>query len=116
MSLIDDSKELCVLVEKTRLPDGEGGFATSWTDGPEFMASIWFNSSMEAKVAESQGVTSLYTVTTDKNAILSYHDVFRRKSDGKIFRVTSDGDDRLTPERATFSFSQCDAEEWELTT
>lgn len=115
MSLIDDWKEQCVIIEKNRVPDGEGGFITTWQDGTEFIAAITFNSSMEARRAEKEGVTSLYTVTTDKNAMLQYHDVFRRKKDGKIFRVTSDGDDIRTPERASFQFSQVTAEEWELT-
>lgn len=114
MSLIDDFKTDCVIMEKTRAPDGEGGFTTTWTDGAKFQAAIVFNNSMEARVAEKQGVTNLYTVTTDRNAHLEYHDVFRRLSDGKIFRVTSDGDDAKTPEVATFAFSQVSAEEWVL--
>lgn len=114
MSLIDDFKTDCVIIEKTRAPDGEGGFTTTWTDGAKFQAAIVFNDSMEARVAEKQGVTNLYTVTTDRNAHLEYHDVFRRLSDGKIFRVTSDGDDAKTPEVATFAFSQASAEEWVL--
>lgn len=114
MSLIDDFKTDCVIMEKTRVPDGEGGFTTTWTDGAKFQAAIVFNNSMEARVAEKQGVTNLYTVTTDRNARLEYHDVFRRLSDGKIFRVTSDGDDAKTPEVATFAFSQVSAEEWVL--
>lgn len=116
MSLIDDWKETCVLIEKKRVPDGEGGFMTTWEDGTEFVAAITFNSSMEARRAETEGVTSLYTVTTDSNAKLGYHDVFRRRKDGKIFRVTSDGDDIQTPKRASFQFSQVTAEEWRLTT
>lgn len=116
MSLIDEWKEQCVLIEKKRVPDGEGGFTVSWEDGAEFAAAITFNSSMEARRAEKEGVTSLYTVTTGKNALLQYHDVFRRLRDGKIFRVTSDGDDVQTPERATFQFGQVTAEEWELPT
>lgn len=114
MSLIDDWKDTCIMVEKRRVPDGAGGFYTTWVDGAEFVAAITFNSSMEARRAEKEGVTSLYTVTTDKNAMLQYHDVFRRVKDGKIFRVTSDGDDIQTPERATFQFSQVTAEEWAL--
>ena len=116
MSLIDDWKEACVLLEKKRIPDGEGGFTTSWEQGAEFVAAITFSSSMEARRAEKEGVTSLYTVTTDKNAMLQYHDVFKRLRDGKIFRVTSDGDDILTPERASFQFAQVTAEEWALPT
>lgn len=116
MSLIDDFKAPCVLLEKTRRPDGAGGFFTTWAEGAEFEAAITFNSSLEARRAEKEGVTSLYTVTTAKNAVLQYHDVFRRLSDGKVFRVTSDGDDVQTPERATFQFAQVTAEEWRLTT
>jgi hypothetical protein len=45
--------------------------------------------------------------------VLQYHDVFRRLSDGKIFRVTSDGDDKFTPDTATLNMRQVTAEEWE---
>ena len=114
MSLINDWQEACVMLEKTRVEDGEGGFITTWQDGAQFMAAITFSSSMEARRAEKEGVTSLYTVTTPKNAKLEYHDVFRRVRDGKIFRVTSDGDDVVTPDSATFQFSQVTAEEWAL--
>ena len=114
MSLIDEFKTPCVMLEKKRVPDGEGGFITSWAEGAEFDAAVVFDSSLEARTAEQQGVSSLYTVTTAKNAKLEYHDVFKRLSDGKIFRVTSDGDDKQTPERATFQFAQVTAEEWSL--
>lgn len=114
MNLIEDFKTPCVMLEKKRIPDGEGGFITSWAEGAEFDAAVVFDSSLEARTAEQQGVSSLYTVTTAKNAKLEYHDVFKRLSDGKIFRVTSDGDDKQTPERATFQFAQVTAEEWSL--
>lgn len=114
MSLFEEFKTDCVMLEKTRIPDGEGGFITNWSDGAEFKAAVVFDSSLEARTAEQQGVSSLYTVTTARNAKLEYHDVFKRLSDGKIFRVTSDGDDKHTPERATFQFSQVTAEEWSL--
>ena len=114
MNLIEDFKTPCVMLEKKRVPDGEGGFITSWAEGAEFDAAVVFDSSLEARTAEQQGVSSLYTVTTAKNAKLEYHDAFKRLSDGKIFRVTSDGDDKQTPERATFQFAQVTAEEWSL--
>ena len=114
MSLLQDYTEPCQLIEKKRVPDGEGGFITSWADGIQFNASVVCDTSMQARAAEKQGVTSLYTVTCERNAKLEYHDVFRRLSDGKIFRVTSDGDDVQTPKQATFPFSQVTAEEWKL--
>ena len=67
---------------------------------------------MQARIGEKSGVTSLYTITTDKSVKLEYHDVLKRLSDGKIFRVTSDGDDKVTPPSASFQFSQVTAEEY----
>ena len=64
-------------------------------------------------IAEKDGVANIYTVTTPK-ARLSFHDVFRRLSDGQCFRVTSNSDDGATPSMVTFSFGQCSAEEWEV--
>lgn len=114
MSLLRAAMTDCVMLEKTRTPDGAGGFYTDWKEGAEFLAAITFNSSMEARTAEKQGVTSLYTVTVSKNAMLEYHDVFKRLSDGKIFRVTSDGDDSFTPDSSTLDMRQCSCEEYLL--
>ena len=114
MSLIDEAMTTVVLMEKTRQPDGEGGFITNWNDGVLFEAAITFDTSMESRIAERQGVTSRYTITTGKNAKLEYHDVIRRLNDGKVFRITSDGDDVQTPKRASIQFLQVTAEEWVL--
>ena len=113
MSLLTQAMEDVVLMEKRREPDGESGFLpTVWVDGAPFKAAITFNSSIEARTAEKQGVTSRYTVTAPLNAKLEYHDVIRRLRDGKIFRITSDGDDVQTPASASFQFLQVEAEEW----
>lgn len=114
MSLINEAMTEVVMLEKVHQEDGEGGFFTDWKEGVKFQAAITFDSSMQARTAQKQGVTSLYTITTGKNAKLEFHDVIRRTSDGKIFRVTSDGDDKHTPERASFQFLQVSAEEWWL--
>ncbi len=114
MSLLSSAMTECVIVDKKTKPDGEGGVITEWSDGAQFMAAIVFDSSMEARAAEKQGVTSLYTITTMKSVILQYHDVFRRLEDGKVFRVTSDGDDKYTPPSASINMRQVTAEEWVL--
>lgn len=116
MSLLSAFMDNCIMLDKkTTTPDGYGGFDTLWEEGAQFDAAITFNTSIEARVAEKQGVTSLYTVTTDRGLVLQYHDVFKRLSDGKIFRVTSDGDDKATPKGAPLNMRQVTAEEWELT-
>lgn len=112
MSLLESAMTDVVLLDKTTEPDGEGGFISSWKEGAPFKAAITFDSSLQARIAEKQGVTSLYTVTVKKNVTLEYHDVFKRLSDGKVFRVTSDGDDKYTPESASLDMRQVTAEEW----
>lgn len=112
MTLIDSFKVPCTLVEKTRVPDGEGGWTTAWADGAPFEAAIVLDSSINARVAEAEGVTGVYTVTTDRNVELDFHDAFRRDSDGQVFRVTKVNDS--TPDVASFQFNQYQAEEWSL--
>lgn len=113
MSLLTEQMESCILLNKQTVNDDYGGFITTWTDGAEFKAAIVFDTSIEARAAEVQGVHSLYTVTTSRNVVLQYHDVFRRQRDGKIFRVTSDGDDKFTPQSAGLDMRQVTAEELE---
>ena len=114
MSLLDDFMDDCVLLNKQTVADGYGGYVTTWTDGAEFSAAITLDVSIEARAAETAGTKNLYTVTTDKALTLEYHDVFRRSRDGKVFRVTSDGDDKATPISATLNMRQVTAEEWKL--
>ncbi len=114
MSLLDDFTSTCVMLDKKRVSDGEGGFITTWTEGAKFSAAVSLDTSIEARTAEKQGLTSVYTVLTGKNAILQYHDVFKRLYDGKVFRVTSDGDDKQTPKSAGLQKSYVTAEEYAL--
>ena len=112
MTLIDAFKERCVLMEKTRVSDGEGGWLPSWAEGLEFEAAIVLESNINARIAEAEGVTGLYTVTTERNVQMDFHDAFKRLSDGQVFRVTKVNDP--TPTVATFQFNQYQAEEWSL--
>ncbi len=114
MSLLNEAMTTCVMMDRRTVSDGRGGMETKWTVGAEFSAAITFDTSMEARAAEAQGMTALYTVTTTKAINLQYHDVFRREEDGKIFRVTSDGDDRKTPASAGLDMRQVTAEEWAI--
>lgn len=114
MSLLDSAMEAFCFIDKLRKPDGEGGYDVVWSEGAEFQANARFDSSMQARRAEKEGVTSLYTITTRKDINLEYHEVIKRISDGKIFRITSDGDDNKTPNTATLNMRQASAEEFEL--
>lgn len=114
MSLLDEAMESCILLDKVTTADGYGGYRTEYRDGAVFSAAIVFDTSMQARTGEKAGVTSLYTVTTRRALTLQYHDIFRRERDGKIFRVTSDGDDKYTPASAGLDMRQVTAEEFVL--
>lgn len=114
MSLLDEFMTTCAIVNKERVPDSEGGSHTEWVEGTEFMAAVILDTSMEARRAEKPGVTSLYTITTAKNVKLKSHDIFKRLSDGKCFRVTSDGNDKCTPNSVNLDMRQVTAKEYEL--
>lgn len=114
MSLLEEAMTECVILNKQTVEDGYGGFITTWSEGAQFLCAIVFDTSMEARLADAQGVTSRYTVTISKRLMLEYHDVFKRLSDGKVFRVTSDGDDSFTPNSASLDMRQVTAEEWDL--
>ena len=114
MSLLNSAMTPCIMMDKATRPDGQGGIVHTWTDGAEIDAAIVFESSVQARTAEKQGVTSLYTVTVSKAVQLDFHDVIRRLSDGKILRITSNGDDNKAPEMASplMQVRQYSAEEW----
>lgn len=114
MSLLSESMESCNMLDKKTAADGYGGYTTTYEDGAEFKAAIVVDTSMQARVAEQQGVKAIYTITTEKAMNLQYHDIFRRNKDGKIFRVTSDGDDKKTPASAALNMRQVSGEEWVL--
>ena len=114
MSLLTEAMEDCVILDKRTAPDGYGGYKTKWEEGAPFQAAIVLDTSIEATVALSQGVKAVYTITTIKALNLRNNDVFMRLSDNKIFRVTTDGDDKKTPASAGLNMRQVRAEQWEL--
>lgn len=98
MSLLTEAMEEFVFMNKIKTADGYGGYINTWSEGVEFNAAVTFDSS----------------ITTEKSLVLEYHDVIKRSRDGKIFRITSDGDDKFTPASATLNMRQVTAEEWRL--
>ena len=112
--LIGNFMARCTMLEKKKIPDGQGGFTTGWADAGPVMAAVVKDNPLAARVSEKQGVTEVYTVTTPPGVGLEFPDVFRRDSDGATFRVTSNAIDSRPPAAATFAFEQVNAERWEL--
>jgi len=116
MSLLENAYEDFIVINKSVIDDGYGGTTTEWTEGATISGVMVYDSGSQAKIAEAMGVKSLYTLTVKKNVILDYHTVLKRKSDDKLFRLTSDSDDKKTPNDAGLNMRQYSAEEWSLPT
>lgn len=114
MSLLEEAYEDFTIINKAIVDDGYGGTTTAWTDGAGIKGAIVFDGSTQMKIAQAMGVTGTYTLTVKKNIELDYHTVLRRERDKKIFRLTSNSDDKKTPESAALNMRQYSAEEWKL--
>lgn len=110
MSLLDDFARPCVLLDKSRVPDGAGGFETTWVDGVEFSNYQALDTSMEARRAEKEGVTSVYSVLVQQSVPIEYNDFFRDKTTGETYRVTSEPVAKKTPRSASFDLKYFTAE------
>lgn len=114
MGLVDKAMEKTYIMDKTTTLDDYGSVKTVWKEGAEIMAAFSFNSSTEARIAAQQGVTNRFTILTRKSVVLQYPDVVKRVSDGKYFRITSDGKDNRTPKGAGLDLRAVEAEQWEI--
>ena len=106
--------EECNILNHIRTDDDFGGYTDAWTDGASFMAAIAKNASPEQLVAEQQGVSEQFTVVVEESFTLDYHDVFKRKRDNAIFRVTSRTEDSTAHPASTVKIAKVTAERWVL--
>lgn len=100
----------CVLLVKTPVPDGEGGWSNGWADGPTFKTYPALDSSMQARRAEKEGVTSLFTVLVPQNVPISLGDVYRDTATDETFHVTSTPEEKQTPEMSALGVKSFTAE------
>ena len=110
MSLLDDFARPCVLLDKSRVPDGESGYITTWAEGAEFYNYQALDTSMEARRAEKEGVTSVYSVLVQQSVPIEYNDFFRDKTTGETYRVTAEPRAKKTPRSASFALKYFTAE------
>lgn len=114
MSLVDNAMEKSNIMDKTTSPDGYGGYKEVYTPGAEIMVAYSLDTSTQARVAQQQGISNRYTLTTRKSVVLKFPDIVKRARDGKLFKVTSDGNDNAPPNTSTLDIRQVEAEEWSL--
>lgn len=114
MSLLDDFARTCIIMDKTRKPDGEGGYITTWAEGAKFTNHQALDTSMDARIAEQQGVASVYSALVSVNVPIEYGDVFKDSQTGHYFKVTSRPEEKQAPKSASFALKYFTAERTEL--
>lgn len=113
-NLVYDSMEPSHIIDKTTTMDAYGSVKTKWVEGAPIDVAYSFDSSTASRIAAQEGVKNRYTLMTKRAIVLQAMDVIKRDSDGKIFRITSDGKDNKTPTIAGLDLRAVEAEEWEL--
>lgn len=114
MSLLDDFASECVLVEKRTTSDGESGYIVAWEDGVSFTNYQAMDTSMEARRAEKEGVTSVYSALVRQDVPIEYGDYFRDTTTGNTYRVTSRPEEKVSPRSSTLNLKYFTAERKEL--
>jgi len=114
MSLLENAYEDFTILNKSIVDDGYGGVVTVWTDGAVIQGAMVFDNSAQMKTALAAGYSAAYTLTVKKDIELDFHTVLRRESDGVVFRLKSNSDDKKTPKGAGLNMRQYSAEEWKL--
>lgn len=110
---IENFFEDFIMQDWTSQSDGFGGIIWTWKDGAQFKAGISMNSSTEMKIAEQQGLKTIFTVVTKKTLELEQGDVIKHKITNELYRITSNSRDMQTPAVAEVEYWQVSAEKVE---
>lgn len=114
MSLLTESFEEFIVINKAVVPDGYGGTTSGYAEGITIMGGMPFDMSTQTKIAQALGAKSTYTLTVRKNVELDYHTILKRKEDGLYFRLTSGTKDHQTPKSAGLNMRQYTVEQFDI--
>lgn len=89
MSLLNSFTHECTLMVENSEADGSGGYTTTWSEGRSFSCYFALDTSLAARRAEQDGVSSVYSALVSKSVPLTYGDYFSDRSTGITYRVTS---------------------------
>ena len=114
MSALCAMASKCVKLRETDAPDGAGGFTRTFTEEPPFDAVIVRGKFGEDRAGQKASEAAAFTVIVERDAGLSFHDVFKRLSDGAVFRMTSTAGDCAAPDVASVPIAKGKCERWAL--
>ena len=104
MSLYETFYEKCVIMNKMKVLDGEGGMINTYTPGAEFNAAFPELSPTAQLVAQQAAAQYTGTITTPANVTLDEQDVFQRTASGEYYLVVAPLP--AAPGVATFQFAR----------
>lgn len=102
MSLYETFYSPAVVMNKTKVPDGVGGYVNAWKDGAEIKTAFSGLTPTERLAAQQADVTYTDTIVTPLNTNLDEQDII--KADGSYYLIVS----KLpkTPTVSTFQFER----------
>lgn len=112
--MVEEFYEPLIYTEKKIISDGMGSYWEDYVDGTEFMGAITLEQSIQARIAEQQGLKTIFTITTSRNIPLKFSDVIKRKSTGEYFKIGSNGFDMQTPSMSNLDIQQVTAERFTI--
>lgn len=117
MNLLESMMNDCIMMDRLTVSDGMGGFDRTWVEGATFKAFVRKESAPEIRIAGQDEAKEMFTVVVPMTISLEYHDVFKRVSDGAVFRLTSNTKDDAAGYEASppVQVAKANCERWELT-
>lgn len=102
MSLYESFYTAAVVMDKTKVADGVGGYVNAWTEGAEISTAFSGLTPTERIAAQQADVTYTDTIVTPVGTNLDEQDVI--KADGQYYLIMS----KLpaTPSVSTFQFER----------
>lgn len=110
MSLLTETMEEYLIMNKISVDDGYGGYEYQWSEGATIKAAIDVPDSELAEIANKLTEKKNCHVVTERMVALQVNDYLQRKSDGLYFHILEDSRDNKTPQSAGISIRSHKAE------
>ena len=94
--MLTDFFEDVTLVRAQSTPTGQGDTELTYSDVRKFRAGIYPAGSQETPVAAKNGIRSSFTVLHDKSIMLRQNELIRANN-GRLYTITSNSVDNMTP-------------------
>lgn len=115
MSLLDEFADTYVIMNQEDADDDYGSYGATYTESNiTFKASLGFSESHIQSQVQSLGLKENYKLLLPKDINLSMHQVIKRMSDNKYFRVTSNSSNVFTPNSSDLNLRFVTVEGWSL--